>query len=136
MAARRHGLVDIKWADGEYPFRLGLGQLRELQEKTNCGPLELFKRLGAGTWRVDDVYETIRIGLIGGGKKPTEALGLVQRYVLERPLVESVQVAQVIIMTCLYGDLEEKPAGETDRRGGESGQTVGSPSPRSTAAVQ
>lgn len=134
--ARKHGTVDIKWGDGDHPFRLGIGQLRELQDKTNCGPLELLKRLGTGTWRVDDLYETLRIGLIGGGKKPTEALALVQRYVLERPLAESVPPAQAVLMVCLYGDLEDTKMGETDRRGSESGQTDGSPSPRSTVVVQ
>lgn len=134
--ARKHGAVDLVWADGAHTFRLAIGQLRELQDKTGCGPMELFKRLGAGTWRVDDVYETIRIGLIGGGKKPPEALALGQRYVLERPLVESVQVAQAVLMVTLYGNMEDDKPGEQPGRGSESGPTVGSPSPVSTVQVQ
>jgi Phage tail tube protein, GTA-gp10 len=135
MAA--HGTIDLIWGDGEHPFRLGIGQLRELQEKTGCGPLELFRRLGQGHWRVDDVRETLRIGLIGGGMKPPDALRLVRRYVDERPLTESVLPAQAVLMVALYGEQEDKKQpGETDRRGSESGQTEGSPSPISTERVQ
>lgn len=132
---RKHGAVDLVWADGTHTFRLALGNLRELQEKTGCGPMELYRRVTQGTWRVDDIYETIRIGLIGGGKKPADAVRLVQRYVAERPLLESVPAAVAVLMVALHGPPEDQP-GEPDRRGSESGQTEGSPSPRSTAQVQ
>lgn len=131
---KKHGAVELIWADGTYTFRLGLGNLRELQEKTGCGPLELYRRVTKGTWRVDDISETIRIGLIGGGSTPVDALKVVKRYVEERPLLESVPVAQAVIMVALYGPADDQP-GEPDRRGSESGQTEGSPSPPSTAVA-
>lgn len=130
------GTIELIWADGEYPFRLGIGQLRELQDKTTCGPLELFRRLGQGTWRVDDVRETLRVALIGGGMKPDDALRLVRLYVDERPLTESVLPAQAVLMMALYGNAEDQQPGETVRRGSESGQTEGSPTPKSTVQVQ
>lgn len=67
-------VLKIPFADGTYPFRLGAGEARELQRITDCGPLELYRRLLAGNWRVDDVTETIRLGLIGARKKGHRAL--------------------------------------------------------------
>lgn len=81
------GSVSLAWADGDYRFRLPIGQLRELQDKCGAGPQEIYSRLMDGTWRVDDLRETIRLGLIGGGVDPVRALALVRNYVdpPERP---------------------------------------------------
>lgn len=122
--------VSFNWADGEHTFRLALGQLRELQEKTSAGPLELLRRLHAGTWRVDDARETIRLGLIGAGMKPTDAIKLVLRYVDERPASESVPPAQAILMAAIFPE-EEPPEGKFEPRRSES--PTGSPSRTSTA---
>jgi hypothetical protein len=124
--------VTIPFADGQYKFRLALGELRELQEKTNAGPLELLKRLHAGTWRVDDPRETIRLGLIGGGMLPTEAMKLVLRYVDARPLTENVMTAQAILMVALYEE-EDPQMGKDEPRRSES--TESSPSRESTEQV-
>lgn len=137
-AVKRHGTVTLRWGDGEHDFRLALGNLRELQDKTGAGPMELLRRLSDGRWRVDDVRETLRVGLLGGGAKPAEASKLVERYVDERPRAESVPVAQAVLMFTLYGDPDDKVvvAGESGRRGSQSGQMDGSPSPQSTEQVQ
>lgn len=129
-----HAEVTLTWADGEHTFKLALGQLRELQEKTNAGPLELLKRLHNGTWRIDDPREVVRLGLIGGGAKPVEALKLVTRYVDERPATEGVMVAQAILMVALYP--EEEPDKSGERAVEKSKSPTGSPSPSSTASVQ
>jgi hypothetical protein len=114
-----------------------VGQWRELDAKTGCGPMELLKRLSAGTWKIDELREVIRLALIGGGAKPVDALNLVRRYVDERPLAESVPVAQAILMVPLLGHEEERAKpGEGDRRGSENVRTDGSPSPEYTARVQ
>ena len=110
----------LQWADGEHSFRLAIGQLRELQDKCSAGPMEILGRLGTGTWRVDDIRETIRLGLIGGGKTPTDAHILTMRYVDERPLVENVAVAQGILLVALIGNPDDKvgkaKAGKTKRK--------------------
>ncbi|NBJ13339.1 gene transfer agent family protein [Microvirga arsenatis] len=122
--------VSFDWADGEYTFRLAIGQLRELQDKTGVGPYALLARLIDGTWRVDDLRETIRLGLIGGKVDPLKALGLVRTYVEGRPLAESVNPAKAILSAAIFGNPED-PVGkqkpeETDRA------TDGSASPSST----
>lgn len=93
--------VTLNWADGVYEFTLPWGHIVELQDKTGVGPYTLMARLMAQEWRVQDLRETIRLGLIGGGLPPSQALTLVQRYVEARPLLESVPIAQAIIMSAL-----------------------------------
>jgi hypothetical protein len=131
----RDGSISFVWGDGEHRFRLAIGQLRELQEKTNTGPAEVLRRVSSGLWRVDDVRETVRLGLIGGGMAPGEAYKLVQRYVDERPLRESVQPAQAILLAALVGAPDE-PVGKAAAAEAETETTqVGaSPSPPSTGS--
>lgn len=117
----RSGQISFAWADGEHTFALKIGQLIELQEKCDAGPPVVLARLESGAWRVSDVRETIRLGLIGGGASPTDALKLTIRYVDERPLGESSLVAQLILAAALFGAPEgaedsppEKPTADSD----------------------
>ena len=92
------------FADAEHQtFSLGLDQLRELEERSGRGPMATFQRLAAGAWSVDEVRETIRLGLIGGGKEPAEALKLVQRYVDGQPLERSIMLAMAVLAARLSG---------------------------------
>lgn len=112
----RNASIILEWADGEYPFRLPLGQLRELQENTDCGPLFLFNRIIAGQWRIDDLRETIRLGLIGGGMEPAKAHTLVKRYVDDRPFTESIKPAQAILGAALIGAPDGEKPGKAKRQ--------------------
>lgn len=107
------------FADDYYDFRLPYGMLLELQEKTDVGPLALLKRLEGGDWRIQDISETIRCGLIGGGKTPAEAFKLVKRYVMERPPMENLVLAKGILLIALVGAPEEdaKPKGSNAEEG-------------------
>lgn len=125
-----HGLVTMPFGDGVYAFRLGIGEWRELQEKCNCGPQELFERILLRRWKVDDLREAIRLGLIGGGTSPVEALKLVARYVDKRPLLETVPLACDVIAASLKGPAEEQPPGEAPVAGEPA--TGKSPLPPST----
>lgn len=64
-----------------------------------------------GDWRVDDIRETIRLGLIGAGTTPTEAFLLVSRYVDNVPLTENVGIASEILMHALVGEADD-PVGK------------------------
>lgn len=127
------GSIDRDFGDGTYRFRLAIGGLRELQDKTGKGPLELFRRCIAGTWFVDEPREIIRIGLVGGGLEPTKALALVRRYVDERPFSESALLAQEIIGAALFRPIND---GEPEGNGAavEAGTEAMSASP-STAST-
>ncbi|GJD58148.1 gene transfer agent family protein [Methylobacterium dankookense] len=140
------GSITLPFADGEHRFRLAIGQLRELQEAVNLpraragtasvGPAQILAGLGSGEWWVDDLRETIRLGLIGGGATPARALILTTRYVDVRPPRESIPLARGILLAALIGVPEDpaggKPlAGETATEG-----TAASSSPASTATAQ
>ena len=76
------------------------------------------------------------LGLIGGGKSPTDAIILAKRYVQERPLMETVSPALMIVSASLIGpaDAEEPAPGEAAVA--QEPETGKSPSPLSTATVQ
>lgn len=131
----RSAEVSLAWADGEHRFRLAIGQLRELQEKCDAGPAWILYRLQSRQWRVDDIRETLRLGLIGGGMSPMDALGLVARYVDERPLQENVAPAMAVLMAALVGVPEEpvgKPEAAETEAGSRPSSAAASASPRST----
>jgi hypothetical protein len=113
MADNRDARVELDWADGTHTFRLAWAQLIELQEKTDCGPYVVLNRLYANQWRVEDISNVIRLGLIGGGMPPVEALKKVRAYVEDRPPLENVLYAQAILAAGLQGAPEEK-AGEAE----------------------
>jgi hypothetical protein len=118
----RSANIALEWADGEYPFRLAIKQIEELQEKTDCGPYTLLQRISDGSWRLADMRETLRLGLIGGGMDPLKALGLVKRYVDDRPLLENIPHARAVLMAALMGapDGEKPGKGAAARAKGRS----------------
>ena len=106
----------LNWPGGEHPFALRLGELRRLQESCQAGPDEILTRLRKGTWRVDDVIEPIRLGLIGGGMTQSEAGPMVTTIFQQHPIVEFRIAALSIVAHALYGppdDTPEKPEGAT-----------------------
>lgn len=124
--------LEFDWADGTYKFRLGLGEIRELQEKTKVGPRRLWMRIRSGEWFVDDLREAIRLGLIGGGMEPVNATKLVRRYVDARPLAESVEPSMKILTAMLVG-VPDDPVGKTQAaEDANKTNTNVSPSPQST----
>lgn len=102
MAA--NGQVELTWADGTYLFNIAkIKSVLELEEKCDAGVAEIFKRIGEGRWRINDIRETLRLGLIGGGMPPDKALRIISRYVDDRPWQESLQPAMVVLMAAMVG---------------------------------
>jgi hypothetical protein len=107
----------MDWADGEHTFRLAIGQLRELQETVNksrvkmgaplIGPASLYNLLVSREAWMHEVREVMRLGLIGGGMRPVEAVDMVRRYVEERPIAESSVHAALVLGAALFGTPEE-----------------------------
>lgn len=97
------GTVVIDWADGKYPVRLGIGELQELERKTNTGTLELYRRVSAEKWRINDLREILRNGLIGGGMPLLEVNGMIARYFdsMVVGLVTHVEPAMAVLMLAL-----------------------------------
>ncbi|MDP9837602.1 hypothetical protein J2T09_002354 [Neorhizobium huautlense] len=103
----RDASITIPWGDGDFKFRLGWGELEELQEKTDAGPYVVLQRLHAGTWRVQDISNVIRMGLIGGGMAPDQAVKKVRYYVEQRPPMENVPHAIAVLSAGLMGAPDE-----------------------------
>lgn len=127
----RHGAIEITWAGGDHTFRLGLDEVEELEAATDTSIFLLHSSMTSATpfAKLKTYSETIRVGLIGGGMSPVEARLMVRRFVDQRPLVESVALAAVIIRA----GLERVHTNEVDAPSGEA-QTVepnGSTSPSS-----
>lgn len=122
------GSIELDWLDGRDRFRLALGELRILQDKCQAGPNTIRLRLIHGSWMVDDIVETIRLGLIGGGLTPKEAMIKVARSVSSHPLAHNVILAEAIISAAIVG-VPEDPVGKGEAEGTQTG---GSSSPPST----
>lgn len=101
--AERTSIITMIWGDGEHTFRLPYDQLVELQEKLGQGPMKTLMAFETGDWTPQSVYEIIRLGLIGGGMKPTDAFRLAKTYVLDRPLGESSIPAATVLSAALMG---------------------------------
>jgi hypothetical protein len=132
----RHAAIDMPWADGFYTFRLGLEQLEELEEKRDASIFALHRRLSPQVRdvRTADIVEVLRIGLIGGGMKPVEAMLLVRRYVDERPLDENRDAAYAVVLAALSRvRTEDPPKGESQAAKTEGSTSPPSAEPQSTS---
>ena len=77
----------------------------------NWNLYSLLRGIG-GDWRVEDVRETIRLGLIGAGMLPTDAFIAVSTYVDQTekyPLVDNVGIASGILLHALTAPAGENP---------------------------
>ncbi|MFC7067453.1 gene transfer agent family protein [Brucella rhizosphaerae] len=107
----RDASIELTWADGDYTFRLGWGELEAIQEACSAGPWVILERLVSKQCHVGDISHVIRQGLIGGDMKPTDATKLVQRYVENRPPAENLLFAIAILQAGIQG-VPEEPVGE------------------------
>jgi hypothetical protein len=132
----RDASITLAWGDGDYHFRLGWGELAKLQEAVDAGPFVVGDRLRDQSCRIELISETIRWGLIGGGKSPEQALRLVRLYVEGIPPGENRLVALAIILAGCYGapeeQIEKKSAAPSRARRSTTSRTANSGSERST----
>lgn len=137
--------IDLPFADGRYLFKLPIKRIVEIEAK--AGPIDLVKhRLLHGGWSIHDVVETIRQGLIGGGKGEVNgaavevtalrANSLVENYIDGHALAEHHITARAIV-TALYvgyapAQVSKKKAPVTPRKRkkstGASSSTTSEPS--------
>lgn len=108
----RRGDIELTWGDGPRRFRLAIGELGDLEKATGLGPFELFEKMIARRWRVSEVRAVIRIGLIGGGMPPHEAVDLTDRHIDDWPWTENVAIALSVLNAALAGDPNDQPGKE------------------------
>jgi hypothetical protein len=97
-------LIRRPFADGDYDFALPWILLEELEGKSQL-PLyvALDRMVQLKSAEVAIVRETIRLGLIGGGLAPPEALNLIKKYVEDRPVMENFELTLEILEAGLFG---------------------------------
>ncbi len=78
---------------GERAFTLTDPMVIELERLTETGIGALFGRMTRSDFRLFDLIEVIRLGLIGGGTSPEEAARLVATYAKDRPIGETLPLA-------------------------------------------
>lgn len=136
--------IPLAFGDGEYIFALPIKQIVALEAK--AGPIDGVKhRLLNGGFSIQDVSETIRHGLVGGGKGMVSGVDttvgelkanlLVDTYIDGKPLGEIAQIARAIVAALYVG--YEAPAAQKktakskkspSRSTGASSSTTASPS--------
>lgn len=133
----RYGEITLDWGgEAERLFRLKIGQLVRLQEKTGCGPLGIVARcqvsmaalglqahkdwLNLSHLNLSQVAEKTHVrevfiqGLVGAGVALPEADKLVREYVDERPLAENLLACIQICNAHIYGAEDEDAMGESE----------------------
>lgn len=107
----RDASIELTIWDGDYTFRLGWGELAQLQEKCDAGPYVILQRMMTGGWRLEDIEGVLRLGLIGAGRKPEEATKLIKDHVKTRPPAEYALQATIVLQAAVVGAPDE-PVGE------------------------
>lgn len=85
------------FGDRERDFTLTDPMIAELERLTGTGIGSLFQRLTRSDFRLADLVEIIRLGLIGANTDPSEAARLVETYAKNRPIAEVLPLALDVI---------------------------------------
>jgi hypothetical protein len=127
-------VLALEFADGEYEFRITLQGINEIQKKCDAGIGAVWARLASARldyigeqvgvpnnaitgetakFRIEDIIEPIRQGLIGGRKGRVDgqdvdvshamANRLIENYVLQEPLQKSWYIAYAVVGALIEG---------------------------------
>ena len=103
-----NGLVEAPFGGEVRRFRLTIGGAEELEQKCDAGLPVIARRLISGEWRIADVRQTIRLGLVGAGMDDMAAQVLIQRYA-EQGLDTLRILAVAILSPILTGEPDDAP---------------------------
>jgi hypothetical protein len=83
--------------DSYHPFTLTDPMIIELERLTGQGIGTIYQRAVAMAFSASDLVEVIRLGLIGAGMAPQNAMQLTDTYARNRPLSETYPLALDIL---------------------------------------
>lgn len=95
--------IVMAFGDSDYLFRLPLKQIAELQEKCKAGIGTIYRRVVVGEYYAEDLTETVRLGLVGGGVEATKARLLIERYLDPLPMIDRLTYAEAVLGACVVG---------------------------------
>jgi len=130
------GEVRMVWAGDERVFRLAIANCLALEERRGCGLSSILTRLESGGWWVDDVRETLRIALTGGGMDAKAARKLVDDHCSDGRLQESVLTAYIVVSAAISAPTHEPEVGKDQAAGDPVEATDASPLPPLSEPVQ
>lgn len=125
------GAVDLLWGGDERRFLLAIEQVIALEDATDSGCQEVLERILSHRWRVQDLQQTLRLGLIGGGTDPKIARRLVDETVVSGKLMASALAAQAVLSAALVGRSERESVGK-EAAAGDASEANAFPSPLSS----
>lgn len=151
--------LELEFLDGTFLFNLKLPQLKELQKACECSAFELNARLTKGRYfigeiqfgkpiegvaRIEDLYEVIRLGLVGGGLgrrygeaitvDPIIARDLATEFCENTALIEVWDAAYAIVLSRFEGftppvpDKKKEPATRKPRSTSRKSSRTAQPS--------
>jgi hypothetical protein len=115
------GSIRRFFGDATYEHRLGIAELRELEEETRVGlgvvhaRLQTTSALPLGDLFLRDTQLVLRLGLAGGGMDKERAALMVERHVKPPHLFDCSRLAFLVLSAALLGH-EDDPEGETEGR--------------------
>ncbi|UXS08694.1 gene transfer agent family protein [Agrobacterium tumefaciens] len=117
--AQPFAIVEEDFADGTYKFALTWDLASEWEKTTDRSMYAtLLHAVRTGIVNLNDAREILRLGLIGGGMTPTDALRLVRTYVENRPAAENFPLVVRVMDAAFHGkgvpDPDEGKPAESD----------------------
>lgn len=106
------GPEEIVWPGGEHSFRLGIGELRAIEQKCDAGCSVVFGRLLGMQWKIDDVIQPIRLGLIGGGMAERDAQRVLELAMDTASLWSLGVTAAEILRRFIMWETPDQPGGD------------------------
>jgi hypothetical protein len=106
------GTIYLTWPGGHDAFRLRLGEIRALQDATNAGPEEIFNRIRAGRWKIDELIQVIRFGLVGSEAMNASAAAQKVTPLFDLHPASEFKVAALAILGAALFGVEDDPVGE------------------------
>jgi hypothetical protein len=129
----RDASIELEFGGESRLFRTNISAWEKIQDKCDAGPEELLRRYVTGTWRVHDVREVYRQGLVWATRPPTDVVKvdrLLKAEFDDLPILQFVKGAQAITMAFLIGAPDED---EPPREGASGEPEAGEAPPLSPA---
>jgi hypothetical protein len=106
------------FAGQERRFKLPLGKIADLERICGAGIGAIMVRLATHQFKASDIWETIRLGLEGGGMSEPEATATCMAY-HDEPLMWRAELASQILQAAVNG-IPQEAADDSKKKNSEN----------------